>query len=108
MARQPIEEKWRDAEAHFARKDAERCLSWRADEDEFDRMFRESTFAPLGGVFMAWVIIVRCSRRIGRWVRERGRQPALLQLPPPLKALPYIPGLQCPLDAPPSGQDEHP
>ncbi len=108
MVRQPLEEKYRDAEVHFARMDAERHLSWRAGEDEFDRMFRESTFAPLGGVFMAWVLIVRGSRRIARWVRERGQQPALLQLPPPLKALPYIPGQEFPPVGPPSEPDARP
>lgn len=108
MARQPNAEKYRAAELHFARMDAEQHLSWRAGEDEFDRMFRQSTFAPLGGVFMAWVLIVRGSRRIRRWVQEMGQPPARLQLPPPLKALTYTPGLECPLAVPPSEPDERP
>lgn len=109
MARQPIEEKYRAAERYFDRIESERYLDRCASEDEFDRLLREhGGFLPFLGVFMVWVVIVRGSRRLGRWVREMTRSPEPLRLPRPLLALPYSPGLQCPLDAPPSEPDERP
>lgn len=101
-------DKWRAADMHFARMDAEQHLSWRADEDEFDRMFRQNTFAPLGGVFMVWVIVVRGSRRLGRWVRALRRRPETLRLPPPPKALPYNPAPEFPPVFPAPSRPERP
>lgn len=103
-----MKEAWRDAEVHFDRMEALRYLSWRTGEDEFDLMFRQNTFAPIGGVFMVWVLIVRGSRRIARWARAMWRQPERLRLPPPPKALTYTPGLECPLVGPPPAPHERP
>lgn len=67
------EEKWRDAEMHFARMDAEQHLSWREDEDEFDRIYRSSSRIWFAGIFVFWVLVVRGWRLLKRFAAGRLR-----------------------------------